>query len=329
MQNTRQLVLGTKVRKNAIFILMTLLGLLISACGSPAPVVPNVLGADIEIVFGSPESENQLEGQAVSNRLPVRVRGSSIKAVAFYLDDASFAGEPVSTDTQAPFKMMIDTARLNNGEHVLSVKVQVGNKKLPFAATFTVNNGEASSEVSVQLTVSSPTVQKAGTLSLSATRLRVGDAGVKEVLFFRNGVLFHTDIEAPFETSVALTNSDNGTITFSTVAKDYGGTEYRSNESIVTVNIPTANPAPEPTPAPTPPAPTPPAPTPPAPTPTPTPTGTWIKIADEKTSFTVSGTKTVRFGADTRWVEKSVTDKGECNRYFFGGDPADGVVIAM
>jgi GDSL-like Lipase/Acylhydrolase family len=65
----------------------------------------------------------------------------------------------------------------------------------------------------------------------------------------------------------------------------------------------------------------------PAPT-TPVTTMVWVKIADEKTSFTVSGTKTVRFGADTRWIEKEVTDKGECNRYFFnnGTDPAPGVL---
>jgi hypothetical protein len=70
-----------------------------------------------------------------------------------------------------------------------------------------------------------------------------------------------------------------------------------------------------------------------APTPTPTTTpapetsATWVKIADEKTSFTVSGTKMVRFGADTRWVEKSVTGSGDCNRFFFnnGVDPAPGV----
>jgi hypothetical protein len=66
-----------------------------------------------------------------------------------------------------------------------------------------------------------------------------------------------------------------------------------------------------------------PAPTTPAPT-----TATWTKIADEKTSFTVSGTKTVRFGAGTRWVEKQVTNQGDCNRFFFnnGVDPVPGVL---
>ncbi|MGL4609347.1 MAG: SGNH/GDSL hydrolase family protein [Trueperaceae bacterium] len=52
----------------------------------------------------------------------------------------------------------------------------------------------------------------------------------------------------------------------------------------------------------------------------------WVKVADEKNSFSVSGTKTVRYGIDSRWVEKTVTNSGYCGNWFFGNDPADGVV---
>jgi cell division septation protein DedD len=55
-------------------------------------------------------------------------------------------------------------------------------------------------------------------------------------------------------------------------------------------------------------------------------TAVWVKIADEKRSFTVSGTKIVRYGAGTRWVQKSVTGSGYCGNWFFGSDPARGVV---
>jgi hypothetical protein len=55
-------------------------------------------------------------------------------------------------------------------------------------------------------------------------------------------------------------------------------------------------------------------------------TAVWTKIADEKTSFTVSGTQTVRYGADSRWVQKSVTGEGYCGNWYFGSDPAPGVV---
>jgi Domain of unknown function (DUF4832)/Domain of unknown function (DUF4874) len=52
----------------------------------------------------------------------------------------------------------------------------------------------------------------------------------------------------------------------------------------------------------------------------------WTKIADEKMSFALSGTQTVRYGIDSRWVEKSLTDEGYCGNWFFGSDPAEGVV---
>jgi hypothetical protein len=56
------------------------------------------------------------------------------------------------------------------------------------------------------------------------------------------------------------------------------------------------------------------------------PNATWTRIAGEKTMFSVSGTKTVRYGAGTRWTQKSVTNSGWCGNWFFGGDPASGVV---
>jgi hypothetical protein len=56
------------------------------------------------------------------------------------------------------------------------------------------------------------------------------------------------------------------------------------------------------------------------------PSATWTKIASEKTTFTVSGTKTVRYGAGSRWTQKSVTNSGWCGNWFFGGDPASGMV---
>ncbi|HEX6364279.1 MAG TPA: hypothetical protein VFZ93_15080, partial [Albitalea sp.] len=64
----------------------------------------------------------------------------------------------------------------------------------------------------------------------------------------------------------------------------------------------------------------------PAPAPAPAPTPTWTRIAVEGQAFTVSGTATVRYGADTRWVQKSVTSGGQCTNTFFGTDPAHGTV---
>lgn len=47
----------------------------------------------------------------------------------------------------------------------------------------------------------------------------------------------------------------------------------------------------------------------------------WTTIAADGRSFSLSGTQTVRYGADTRWVEKTVTGSGQCTAAFFGSDP--------
>ena len=54
-------------------------------------------------------------------------------------------------------------------------------------------------------------------------------------------------------------------------------------------------------------------------------TGTWTRIAGEWQSFAVSGTQTVRYGANASWITRSVTNGGICNNDFFGADPAVGV----
>jgi uncharacterized repeat protein (TIGR02543 family) len=53
---------------------------------------------------------------------------------------------------------------------------------------------------------------------------------------------------------------------------------------------------------------------------------TWTRIAVENASFTVNGTQTVRYGAGSSWVQRSVTNSGQCTNAFFGSDPAWGVL---
>lgn len=55
-------------------------------------------------------------------------------------------------------------------------------------------------------------------------------------------------------------------------------------------------------------------------------TTTWTRIASEGQSFTVNGSQTVRYGAGSSWLTRSVTNSGQCTNSFFGGDPAYGVV---
>jgi glucose/arabinose dehydrogenase len=62
---------------------------------------------------------------------------------------------------------------------------------------------------------------------------------------------------------------------------------------------------------------------------TPPPPGAWTRIAVEGQAFNVGSTaRTVRYGVDTRWRQRSVTGIGQCTNSFFGGDPAWGVVKA-
>lgn len=51
----------------------------------------------------------------------------------------------------------------------------------------------------------------------------------------------------------------------------------------------------------------------------------WLTVAKDSAAFTVSGTRTVRYGAGSAWVAKSMSGTGQCTAAFFGKDPAAGV----
>lgn len=51
----------------------------------------------------------------------------------------------------------------------------------------------------------------------------------------------------------------------------------------------------------------------------------WVKVANQSASFSVNGTRLVRYGTGTKWVTKSVAGSGQCTTAFFGRDPAVGV----
>jgi hypothetical protein len=54
-------------------------------------------------------------------------------------------------------------------------------------------------------------------------------------------------------------------------------------------------------------------------------TTTWTPVANERQNFTLSGTKTVRFGASSSWITKTLTGTQACTHANFGGDPAYGM----
>jgi hypothetical protein len=52
----------------------------------------------------------------------------------------------------------------------------------------------------------------------------------------------------------------------------------------------------------------------------------WTFIANEWQSFQVTGTQTVRYGQGSTWIQRSVSNSGQCTNGFFGTDPLFGVV---
>lgn len=52
----------------------------------------------------------------------------------------------------------------------------------------------------------------------------------------------------------------------------------------------------------------------------------WTKIAAEHESFELTKAQTVRYGAGTTWVQKSVIGKAQCSNTYFGKDPIYGTL---
>ena len=56
-----------------------------------------------------------------------------------------------------------------------------------------------------------------------------------------------------------------------------------------------------------------------------TTTGSWTRIAGESQKFSLSSLKTVRYGANGQYVQKTVSGTGYCTNTFFGRDPMYGI----
>jgi hypothetical protein len=51
----------------------------------------------------------------------------------------------------------------------------------------------------------------------------------------------------------------------------------------------------------------------------------WSKVADEAQAIALPNTRRVRYGTDTRWVQRTGIKTGSCTNEFFGSDPAFGI----
>jgi hypothetical protein len=62
------------------------------------------------------------------------------------------------------------------------------------------------------------------------------------------------------------------------------------------------------------------------PPPPPPPTGEWIECATQGQRCEFTGTRLVRYGIDTRWIEREATGGIMCDSPSFGGNPASGAL---
>jgi hypothetical protein len=60
--------------------------------------------------------------------------------------------------------------------------------------------------------------------------------------------------------------------------------------------------------------------------PPPPPTGEWIECATQGQRCEFAGTRRVRYGIDTRWIEREATGGITCDSPSFGGNPASGAL---
>lgn len=84
----------------------------------------------VEVSPGGPGANPvPLDGSSVSGEIYISVRSNkSIEEVRFFLDDPDQTGEPLKTDTEAPFDLMLDTTALSDGEHSLLAVTTMGQR---------------------------------------------------------------------------------------------------------------------------------------------------------------------------------------------------------
>lgn len=145
----------------------------------------------------------------------------------------------INTDLTAPFSTVVALSTADNGTAVFTAKAfdAAGNNVTSNAMSVVVNIVAVDSvSPTVTLASSSATVTTASTINLTATA--ADNVGVTKVEFYRGAMLITTDLTSPFTSSVALSNADNGTLSFTAKAFDAAGNSTVSSVAAVTVNIP-------------------------------------------------------------------------------------------
>jgi hypothetical protein len=136
--------------------------MLLAACSSTdLQSAEDLRPADIVISTEGAETAS-LAGSTVSGTISVWVRAPRKTArVEFFLDDAN---EPFEVDDRSPYRVQIDTTKLSNGEHSLTIRVFAQSRRRTpyseYSSSFTVKNdvpGEEPGEPNPPTDPSEPT----------------------------------------------------------------------------------------------------------------------------------------------------------------------------
>ncbi|MCA9840213.1 MAG: beta-propeller fold lactonase family protein, partial [Trueperaceae bacterium] len=165
--------------------------------------------------------------------LTASATGGTLASVQFLKNGAAI-GAPV---TAAPFQTQVDLSSADNGSLSFTATATdtTGKTDTSDAVTVTVNIPVDNTPPTVSLATSAATVSDAGSITLTATAS--DDVGVARVEFFKNGTFIGQAFAAPFSFQAFLTQSDNGSLSFTAKAFDAAGNSSESSPVGVTVNI--------------------------------------------------------------------------------------------
>ncbi|PYE53170.1 Ig-like domain-containing protein [Deinococcus yavapaiensis] len=213
---------------------LTTITLALVACNTAAPVPDQI----------APSANITLNPTTVTTPGPITLTSNptdniGVTRVEFYKNDIL-----IGADTSAPYSTTDTiTAGTPNGTIRYNTRAYdaAGNVGTSDNAVLTVNfpsdplPGRDITPPTVELFAPAPTITNAGTYALTAQA--TDNVGVTSVAFYRGATLISTDTTSPYTATFTTTSAQNGTLSFTAVAKDAAGNTTTSSAVNVTVDI--------------------------------------------------------------------------------------------
>jgi hypothetical protein len=156
-----------------------------------------------------------------------------VASVQFQLDGGNLGAQ----DTAAPYAVSWNTTGSANGTHTLTAVARdaAGNTRSA-SVTVTVNNAPPPDTTPPTVSITAPANGATVSGTVTVTASAADNVGVVGVQFFADGApLFAEDLSAPYSISVGTSTADNGSHTFTAVARDAAGNTKTSAAVTVTI----------------------------------------------------------------------------------------------